>query len=106
MGVEAAGASRSPRTIIDNGRVVAIGTNASLALAGYHPCQQQLAGARGSGASRSIGDPGGRYIYQGALLCADCAVITMNEFELFNMLGGSSSPFRRPKPRTDSDSYP
>jgi hypothetical protein len=46
------------------------------------------------------------YIYQAALLCADCAVITMNEFELFNMLGGSSSPFRRPKPWTDSDSYP
>ena len=46
------------------------------------------------------------YIYQAALLCADCAVITMDEFELFNMLGGSSSPFRRPKPWTDSDAYP
>ena len=46
------------------------------------------------------------YIYQVALLCTDCAVITMNEFELFNMLGGSSSPFRRPKPWTDSDAYP
>ena len=46
------------------------------------------------------------YIYQAALLCADCAVITMNEFELFNMLGGSSSPFRQPKPWTDSDRPP
>jgi len=46
------------------------------------------------------------YVYQAALLCADCAVITMNEFELFNMLSGSSSPFRRSKPWTDSDRYP
>jgi hypothetical protein len=46
------------------------------------------------------------YIYQAALLCTDCAVITMNEFELFNMLGASSSPFRLSKPWTDSDSYP
>jgi hypothetical protein len=46
------------------------------------------------------------YLYQAALLCADCAVITMNEIELLNMLGGSSSPFRRTKPWTDSDSYP
>jgi hypothetical protein len=48
------------------------------------------------------------YIYRAALLCRDCAVATMNEFELHNMFCGSTCAYghHRGGLWTQSDYYP
>ena len=69
---------------------------------------QKRVGVRGPGAFRSTENPNiDAYVYQAALLCRDCAVATMNEFELHNMFCGSTCGLAAwPHSWQESDYYP